>query len=155
MTCKDLTGCRFGKLVVKKLSRREENGKYIWLCQCDCGKQREVWSRALTKGKAISCNSKECRKSGHRKGNRYEFYDNFVIGYDSNNNEFYIDKEDYEEVSKHTWLMTDYGYFSAYIPGSCTKNNHVLLHRFLLSITDSSIFVDHVNHCRHDCRKII
>ena len=150
---KDLTGQKFGKLTVEKLVRREENGKYIWLCKCDCGKEREVWGRALTKGVATSCNSRNCRKSGHRKGNTYEFYENFIIGYDSKGNEFYIDKDDYEEVSKHTWLMTDYGYFSAYIPGSCTKNNHVLLHRYLLGMTDSSIFVDHINHCRHDCRR--
>lgn len=150
---KDLTGQRFGKLTVIKCLRREPNGKYIYLCKCDCGQEREVWGRALTKGIATSCNSRNCRKSGHRKGNTYEFYDEFAIGYDSKGNEFYIDKEDYNEVSKHTWLMNPYGYFTAYIPEVSTKNSHVFLHRFVLHEIDPAIFVDHINHCRHDCRK--
>lgn len=33
---KDLTGKRFGKIVVLKLDRIENNRSY-WLCQCDCG----------------------------------------------------------------------------------------------------------------------
>ena len=56
----------------------------------------------LKLGKTTSCGSKECRKKGHRKGNKYDFYKDFVIGYDSNSNEFYIDKDDYEKVSSHT-----------------------------------------------------
>ena len=59
----------------------------------------------LKLGKTTSCGSKECRKKGHRKGNKYDFYKDFIIGYDSNNNEFYIDKDDYEKVSSQEILQ--------------------------------------------------
>ena len=99
---KDLTGQKFGKLTVIELVHKDSNGKYIWVCKCECGRKREVQGKMLKLGKTTSCGSKECRKKGHRKGNKYDFYKDFVIGYDSNSNEFYIDKDDYEKVSSHT-----------------------------------------------------
>ena len=150
---KDLTGEKFGKLTVEKLLRRDVSGKYIWLCKCECGKEREVWSKMLLQGNVNSCGSKECKKKGHRKGNKYDFYDNFIAGYDSNGNEFYIDKDDYEIVSKYTWCMNAFGYFWAYNPDKYGHKKMLLLHRLITNTTDPAIFVDHINHCRHDCRK--
>lgn len=45
---KDLTGLRFGKLVV--LHRDPERNGY-WVCQCDCGQRTSVWGASLTKRK--------------------------------------------------------------------------------------------------------
>ena len=53
---KDLTGQRFGRLVVIKLiNKRAGNGHLSWLCQCDCGSLREVKSGNLWAGKTQSC----------------------------------------------------------------------------------------------------
>lgn len=150
---KNLKDKTFGKLKVEKLVRRDPDGKYIWLCRCECGKEREVWGRLLTRGKTTSCNSKECRKHRHRKGNKYELFDDFAIGYDAKGNEFYIDIDDYNEVSKHTWSMTPYGYFMAYINNGEWPTRCVFLHRFVLGLKDPNLVTDHLNHCRHDCRK--
>lgn len=50
----DLTGKRFGKLIA--LSRvPSRNGKTYWLCQCDCGNQKEVQTNHLTNGSIQSC----------------------------------------------------------------------------------------------------
>lgn len=51
---KDLTGQRFGKLVV---IRRAENihRKAAWLCKCDCGNEKVVQSWNLVKGCTKSC----------------------------------------------------------------------------------------------------
>lgn len=50
----DLTGKRFGKLVA--LSKAESrSGKTYWLCQCDCGNQKEVQTNHLTNGATQSC----------------------------------------------------------------------------------------------------
>ena len=38
----DLTGKRFGRLVVKKILCKNKYGTYIWECQCDCGNIKEV-----------------------------------------------------------------------------------------------------------------
>lgn len=53
---KDLTGQRFGKLVVlSPTEKRADEGSVVWLCRCDCGNLAEVSARRLTRGKARSC----------------------------------------------------------------------------------------------------
>lgn len=51
---KDLTGKKFGLLTV--LSKAEsENGKIMWLCECDCGKQIKVATGNLQSKNTFSC----------------------------------------------------------------------------------------------------
>jgi hypothetical protein len=55
-TRKDLTGQRFGNLVVKKcLKLKSSCSNYYWLCECDCGKEIEVRGGSLTSGTTKSC----------------------------------------------------------------------------------------------------
>lgn len=51
----DLTGQRFGKLVVLKENPVRKNGKVYWDCQCDCGNLTTVRGACLTKGETKSC----------------------------------------------------------------------------------------------------
>lgn len=53
----DVTGERFGRLVAKSVDRR--NGRRMWLCECDCGKETRVPLQALRAGNTKSCG---CRK---------------------------------------------------------------------------------------------
>jgi hypothetical protein len=50
----DLTGQRFGRLVVEGYSHTK-NGKTHWVCKCDCGKRVTVISDSLRRGKTRSC----------------------------------------------------------------------------------------------------
>lgn len=51
---KDLTGQRFGNLIV--LYRvANQNGKVVWKCQCDCGNTTEVTGQNLKNGNTRSC----------------------------------------------------------------------------------------------------
>ena len=54
--CIDLTGQRFGRLVVleKDTKRKTSCGSY-WLCKCDCGKIKSCRSSSLRRGEIISC----------------------------------------------------------------------------------------------------
>lgn len=53
---RDLTGQRFGKLtVLSRTEKRMDQGSVVWLCQCDCGKQKEVSARRLIRGRVRSC----------------------------------------------------------------------------------------------------
>jgi hypothetical protein len=58
-TLKDLTGKRFGRLVVasRDKSRRTESGqiKTYWLCRCDCGAEKTVAASSLQAGAIQSC----------------------------------------------------------------------------------------------------
>lgn len=51
----DLTGLRFGKLVVERFSYRDPgNRKRFWLCRCDCGREKIILHSAL-KHRTGSC----------------------------------------------------------------------------------------------------
>jgi hypothetical protein len=56
----DLTGRRFGRLLVKERAENGKNGEVKWLCYCDpefggCGKEKVVWGRSLRNGTTRSC----------------------------------------------------------------------------------------------------
>lgn len=50
----DLTGRRFGRLVVIEKAERS-GGKTVWRCKCDCGEYRNVRRPYLIKGEQVSC----------------------------------------------------------------------------------------------------
>lgn len=51
----DLTGQRFGKLVVREKLPPMSDGRTRWLCNCDCGNTCVVFSYALRKKRQQSC----------------------------------------------------------------------------------------------------
>lgn len=55
----DLTGQRFGRLVVLSEEEKTERGQANWLCQCDCGNQKIIRLSSLRGGESLSCG---CRK---------------------------------------------------------------------------------------------
>jgi hypothetical protein len=66
----DLTGERFGKLVVLKFFDTEKNGEARWLCECECKKTTLVRGSRLRSGKTTSCGCKvsETKKHGMTHG---------------------------------------------------------------------------------------
>lgn len=60
----DLTGKRFGRIVVVKRIRKENSKKTFFKCLCDCGKEKIFQSSDLISGKIKSCG---CWKSEHMK----------------------------------------------------------------------------------------
>lgn len=55
MKINDLTGQRFGRLVVLSIAGRSKQRNVLWLCQCDCGNTHIVNSPSLVDGKTRSC----------------------------------------------------------------------------------------------------
>ena len=52
----DLTGQRFGRLVViEKTDKRDGSKRVIWKCQCDCGSIKDVSSACLIGHQVMSC----------------------------------------------------------------------------------------------------
>lgn len=61
----DLTGRRFGRLVVKGIAPKKSYSRHIqYYCQCDCGMTSVVASYSLRAGTTTSCGCK-VRKHGH------------------------------------------------------------------------------------------
>jgi len=52
---KDLTGQRFGRLVVLYDTGERKNRKVVWHCKCDCGSEVDVIGSDLTSGCTTSC----------------------------------------------------------------------------------------------------
>lgn len=52
---KDLTGQRFGKLVVLRRAENGRRGESQWYCKCDCGGEKIATNHALTSGKTTTC----------------------------------------------------------------------------------------------------
>lgn len=54
-TIKDLTGKRFGRLIVLSRSENDKHGHSRWECKCECGKIRVINSGSLLSIKTKSC----------------------------------------------------------------------------------------------------
>ena len=52
---KDLTGKKFGRLLVISIHGRTKANSVTWLCECDCGNETIVVGQNLTSKNTISC----------------------------------------------------------------------------------------------------
>lgn len=55
----DLTGQRFGDLTAIRIVGRNDQGRNIWLCACDCGNETRVQSSKLKNSHTKSCGCKK------------------------------------------------------------------------------------------------
>ena len=51
----DLTGKRFGRLLVLRRNGTAKDGTPLWECQCECGNIRDIRGTALRSGSTLSC----------------------------------------------------------------------------------------------------
>ena len=59
----DMTGQRYGQLMVIKRGENDKNGKAQWWCQCDCGSPLKLISgAALRRGLVVSCGCNKLKK---------------------------------------------------------------------------------------------
>ncbi len=62
----DLTGQRFGRLVIEKRTCNDKRGRSKWVCNCDCGEAVVHWSTNLRNGRVTSCGclkKEKCRNN--------------------------------------------------------------------------------------------
>ena len=62
----DLTGQRFGRLVVVEQVGRDKNGSVLWCCQCDCGNKAISIGADLRRGHTQSCGCFHSDKVGEQ-----------------------------------------------------------------------------------------
>ena len=71
----DLTGMRFGRLVVVEFAGRNKHGHILWRCQCDCGEEVIKAGTPLKRGLIRSCGCYRVDVARENKtihGHRYE-----------------------------------------------------------------------------------
>lgn len=74
----DLTGLRFGRLIVVREEEKDKFGHTKWLCRCDCGQEKIIYGNSLRQGSTKSCGClsieitvKRNLKHGHSKRSGY------------------------------------------------------------------------------------
>ena len=72
-TFKDLTGRRFGKLIVTGIAERGQKAGVRWKCKCDCGSTTIARSSDLNNGHRKSCG---CLTHGMSKSRVYRIWHN-------------------------------------------------------------------------------
>lgn len=70
----DLTGQRFGHLVVIEYAGRNERRESLWRCHCDCGNESVVRGDVLRRGTTESCGCGKGLKHGHHQKPWYSSY---------------------------------------------------------------------------------
>lgn len=152
---KDLTGMVFGKLTVLEqgedyVSPNGKERKARWKCRCSCdGKEILVCGLELKRGHTTSCGCALKGRKNHKKYNRYEIKDNYVVMYTSKDEPFYVDLEDFEKVRNICWHKTPKGYLIGLVEG---KN--IFLHRYITDCPNGMI-PDHIHGIEsiHDNRR--
>lgn len=82
----DLTGQIFGRLTVIRENGHNQHG-IIWLCRCECGKEKNILSRSLRNGRTRSCGCLQ-RETSVKVGNL-----NATHGFSGNNRLYRIWKQ--------------------------------------------------------------
>lgn len=152
MPLKDLSNTQIDELyVINRNLEAQQTSKRknvpCWNCLCSCGKHVVKTSNYLnskTNKYPKSCGHiaeivKHQTKNG--KTNRYEFHDDIGIGYTHDDRTFIFDKEDFDKIKKYCWRIDTRGYVVANSKDG--TNRTVSLHRIVMGVTDSDIYVDH------------
>ena len=137
---KDLTGQRFGKLLVNEIHDRDERGLVVWECQCDCGNIVFVRGTYLINGKTTSCgcHRSECIRKLKIKSNTYDLSGSYGIGYTLKGEPFYFDIEDYDKIKDYCWRLRSDGYLDAKIRDG--KGKRILMHNLIMG----QKYIDHI-----------
>lgn len=123
-----------------------------WLCECLCEEHNiiSVIGKSIRSGNTKSCGCLECETKCMTKNKKYNTYDlsgEYGIGYTSNGEEFWFDKEDYDLIKKYCWHM-HHGYIE-----TTDKDTIISMHRLVMHVTNEDVEVDHKKHNKFDNRK--
>ena len=137
----DLTGKRYGKLVVKERFGYNKHGRIIWSCKCDCGNTVNVLGYYLQQGYTRSCG---CLRDDLRKKNTYSMRGKYGKIIFDDGSRCIFDKDLYSEIKKAYWFKhKDEHVFSKY------QGRQLHIARYIMELNGVEIpdgyFVDHIN----------
>ena len=140
---KDLSGQRFGKLIVLEYAgfhiTPSGTKRQKWLCKCDCGNTIVTTAKALQEG-----HTKSCKCTQYDRGFNEMREDGNSIFIKVKDKEVIIDKEDLMKFYPSKVNISAFGY-------AVTKRNKKL-HRIIIACP-MGYEIDHINHNKLDNRK--
>lgn len=162
----DLTGQRFGRLVVLSRNRKRQEEEFrnsglqiaFWDCMCDCGNMATVKASNLKNktNPTLSCGcfkNERIHAQKNTKENEWEFDGDIAICTTTSGERFIVDKCDYDTVRKYCWHISN---ASGYVVANSRDktNRSIFLHRLILNVSGRDTFVDHINWDKSDNRRI-
>lgn len=100
---KDLTGQKFNRWTVLRVGKRRTvpcgQTKTYWICQCDCGTIKEIYSHSLISGKSKTCYC-SLRKNDEGHTGRNSMFSCYKTKCKRQNIEFSITLEQFGEMTK-------------------------------------------------------
>lgn len=151
----DLTGKRFGRLVVlKRAVNSIPDNKVQWLCRCDCGNTTVIRARCLIKSHTKSCGCFQKEKVAQmvrmtkKKYNDYRVDGGLVyVKLTNSNREMMCDHEDWERLKDYCWMLGSGGYAV-----SRENGKTVFFHARVIDCQNAMVR-DHINRNKLDNRK--
>lgn len=144
----DLSGQRFGRLTVLRMTDNIIGKKKRYVCKCDCGKETTVSAGNLKSGKVKSCGCLVIDKNSiQKKVNEYEIVDGYVRVKLNDTDYMLCDIDDWERLKNHGWSKGKGGYA---VSGN-RKERGFYFHKKVTNTTTE--IVDHINRNRLDNRK--
>lgn len=141
---RDLQGQKFNRLTVFSRAPNGQRGRTRWLCLCSCGREITVDACDLRSGHTKSCGCFRDEKCGQLgKGTvpvKYDICGKICRCTVKNGKSFLIDTRDVDLLRPFPWSINNRGRVNGRV---CNKT--VVLSRYLLGVTDSSLVVDHIN----------
>ena len=146
---KDLTGQKFGKLIVIERAKNDKHKRAVWLCQCECGNKIKVSSNSLKRQNTRSCG---CLAKNENTYIQLEDCVYLIItSFKYGKITFIIDKNDYLQVKQYHWGVAKLGN-NFYAKYSIYGHKAIFLHRLITNCVDNLV-VDHINRNTLDNRK--
>ncbi len=144
----DLSGQRFGRLTVLRLTDNVVGKKKKYVCKCDCGNEIIVQAGNLANGHTRSCGCLVIDKnSEQKKVNEYEIIDGYVRVKLNDTDYMFCDIDDWQRLKKYGWGKSVGGY----VVSGTKEEGDIYFHKKVTNTT--SEIVDHINRNKLDNRK--
>lgn len=143
----DLTGKRFGRLIVVGIGEKDKHGKLHWICKCECGVEKSIAGSSLRRDLATSCGCYRNEKTVERSRSVNTIIDNgdYLEVIDSKGNSFLIDAEDRQLLQRYWFVIeskSTVGTPTSYVASGDRERE--LLHRVIMKANGSEL-VDHID----------
>lgn len=150
-------GEEYGMLKIVDYMGVDAKGANIFKCRCSCKEHNIVISTytQLKMGRDnCGCLKAERRRESMGAKNTYDLSGEYGVGFTSNGDTFYFDKEDYDIISNYVWHKDKYGYMKTNLIVN-GKRTLSLMHRMIAIENgyDENFVIDHINRVKTDNRK--
>jgi hypothetical protein len=115
----DLTGQKFGRLIVINRAENSRNNRVRWLCKCDCGKETITASSNLKNGTVVSCGcySRKIHSLPNGEAAKNDLLGSYKRNAKNRNLSFELSKEEFLELTKQNC------FYCGKEPSTIRKNN--------------------------------